>query len=554
MTAWPPSIVHAFLASVERAPAKDCILFEGRRISFAQLLEDAQRWGGALRGWGLQAGDRVALYLENSPAFVAAYLGTHLAGGIVVPVNIQYRRVELEHILSDAEVRFCLTDAPRCTELQRVLGALPALETIVLVDESGSAGIPAGDRGRETPVWREGGTVRPTWIAQEEFLAGAGDYSLELPQPEAVALIGYTSGTTGRSKGAMLTHSNLAANIHAVTTAWRWSADDVLLLTLPLFHVHGLCVGIHGTLYTGSTVDLRRRFDAAEVFDTLLEDHVTMFFGVPTMYVRLVAEAQRRGRRPPPIRLYVSGSAPLSVQTFEEFERLFGQRILERYGMTETLMNMTNPYDGERRPGTVGMPFPGQEARIVDLQTRQPILDERPGEIQVRGPHVFKGYWRNPAATAEAFDAEGWFNTGDIGWRSADGYYTISGRARELIISGGYNVYPREVEEVLLAHPGVAEAAVLGLPDPDLGEQVVAVVVPRRSSPPGETGLSADELIAFCRENLASYKKPRRIYFMDSLPRNALGKVQKHLLREQLMSSLSEQGGTSAYVPDQSTC
>jgi malonyl-CoA/methylmalonyl-CoA synthetase len=536
MSAWPPSIVHAFLKSVERHPDKGCLLFEGRRISFAQLRQDAQQWAGALRGWGLRAGDRVALYLENSPAFVAAYLGTYLAGGIVVPVNVQYRRVELGHILSDAEVRLCITDGPRCDTLQRVLEELPALDAVVVLGPWDRSASPV-EAGRVA--------ARPAWIAQQEFLAGAAGHSLELPRADAVALIGYTSGTTGRSKGAMLTHSNLAANIHAVTTAWWWTADDVLLLTLPLFHVHGLCVGIHGTLYTGSTVDLRRRFDAAEVFDTLLEGRVTMFFGVPTMYVRLVAEAQRRGCCPPPIRLYVSGSAPLSVQTFEAFERLFGQRILERYGMTETLMNMTNPYDGERRPGTVGMPFPGQEARIVDVQTRQPILDERPGEIQVRGPHVFKGYWRNPAATAEAFDADGWFNTGDIGWRSADGYYTISGRVRELIISGGYNVYPREVEEVLLSHPGVAEAAVLGLPDPDLGEQVVAVVVPRQSGSAGDAGPSADELIAFCREHLASYKKPRRIYFAETLPRNALGKVQKHVLRQQLEGMPVRPGGTS---------
>ncbi|MGH2353765.1 MAG: AMP-binding protein, partial [Chloroflexota bacterium] len=228
-------------------------------------------------------------------------------------------------------------------------------------------------------------------------------------------------------------------------------------------------------------------------------------------------------------------SAPLNVQTFEDFARLFGQRILERYGMSETIMNLTNPYDGERRPGTVGQPFPGQEARIVDTQTGEPILDQRPGEIQVRGPHVFKGYWRQPEATAAAFDAGGWFNTGDLGWRSADGYYTISGRARELIISGGYNVYPREVEEVLLTHPGVVEAAVVGLPDPDFGEQVVAAIVRQAPSgaPAGPTP-SAEELVDFCRDQLASYKKPRQVVFLDSLPRNALGKVQKHLLQQQL--------------------
>jgi malonyl-CoA/methylmalonyl-CoA synthetase len=369
------------------------------------------------------------------------------------------------------------------------------------------------------------------------FLAEASELQPTMPSADAVALIGYTSGTTGRSKGAMLTHGNLAANSLAVTTAWRWTADDRLLLTLPLFHIHGLGVGIHGTLLVGSTVDLRRRFDAGEVYDELLRGTPTMFFGVPTMYTRLIAEAEKRGERPPPIRLYVSGSAPLSAQTFHDFARLFGQPILERYGMTETVMNLTNPYDGERRPGTVGMPFPGQEARIVDLKTRQAILDAREGEIQVRGPHVFQGYWRRPDATAEAFDGEGWFNTGDLGWRSADGYYTISGRARELIISGGYNVYPREVEEVLLTHPGVAEAAVLGLPDPDLGEQVAAAIVPR----PGAR-VTSDELVAHCRDQLASYKKPRQVVFVESLPRNALGKIQKHVLRERLGTADGGQG------------
>jgi malonyl-CoA/methylmalonyl-CoA synthetase len=251
------------------------------------------------------------------------------------------------------------------------------------------------------------------------------------------------------------------------------------------------------------------------------------------MYTRLIAQARQHEQRPQPIRLFVSGSAPLDVQTFTEFEQLFGLRILERYGMTETVMNLTNPYDGERRPGTVGQPFPGQEARIVDVESRHPVPDETPGEIQVRGPHVFKGYWNRPDATAEAFDADGWFSTGDLGWLSADGYFTIAGRARELIISGGYNVYPREIEEVLLGHPAVVEAAVLGLPDPDLGEQVVAAIVHRETGATPEP-LAAD-LITLCRDQLAAYKKPRRIVFVDALPRNALGKIQKHILKEQLV-------------------
>jgi malonyl-CoA/methylmalonyl-CoA synthetase len=329
----------------------------------------------------------------------------------------------------------------------------------------------------------------------------------------------------------MLLHRNLLSNVRAVTEAWRWTAADRLLLALPLFHTHGLMVGLHGTLYTGASVDLRRRFVASEALEALRDDAaLTMFFGVPTMYGRLLEEARRTGVKPRSLRLMVSGSAPLSAQLFGEIEAAFGQRILERYGMTETIMNTTNPYEGERRPGTVGMPYPGQEARVVDVRTRQPVGAGETGEIEVRGPHVFAGYWRNAKASAEAFDAEGWFRTGDLGLRDADGYFHITGRARELIISGGFNVYPREVEEVLATHPGVAEVAVLGLPDPDFGEQVVAVVVPASGAPRP----AAQELVDWCRDRLASFKKPRRVEFTEALPRNALGKVQKHVLRERL--------------------
>lgn len=527
MPAYPTSIVEGFLSHCDRTPEQPCIVFAGESHSYAWLRAAAARWATGYRSWGVRPADRVALFLENSPTFVAAYLGIYLAGGIVVPINTQYRRVELRHILNDAGVRLCVTDPLRRSELGQTVAETPSLEAIVLVE------VPAAIRTR-TDERRP--PASPIELSADDFLAAGDDGTLSLPSAEDVALIGYTSGTTGRSKGAMLTHRNLAANSAAVAEAWRWTAADHLLLTLPLFHAHGLCVGVHGTLLVGGSMDLRRRFDAAEVYDTLLAGAVTMFFGVPTMYTRLIAEARQRIAagmpRPKPIRLYVSGSAPLSAQTFSEFEALFGQRILERYGMTETVMNLTNPFEGERRPGTVGMPFPGQEARIVDLQTREPILDERPGEIQVRGPHVFKGYWQNPDATAAAFDQDGWFSTGDLGWRSADGYFTISGRARELIISGGYNVYPREVEEVLQRHPAVAEVAVLGLPDADLGEQVVAAIVCRW---PGNQA-TADELVAFCRERLASFKKPRRIVFVDALPRNALGKIQKQVLREQLLA------------------
>ncbi len=508
----PPSLLHAFLDVCERTPDKPCVLFAGRSYSYAQLYHAAADWADRLTSPGMsgtvvESGDRVGLYLGNSPEFLAAYLGTYMVEGIVVLINIQYRQYELRHILNDAGVTLCITDRERLPELERVRADVDTLQSVLLATDDGH--LQAVDAAE---------------IAGLEIVRPA-----TMPRPDDIALLGYTSGTTGRSKGAMLTHGNLASNSNAVTTVWHWTADDVLLLTLPLFHIHGLGVGIHGTWLKGATVDLRPHFAAAEVFDTLLRGDVTMFFGVPTMYTRLLAEARQRDQSPPPIRLYVSGSAPLDPQTFADFAQRFGLHILERYGMTETVMNLTNPYEGERRPGTVGQPFPGQEARIVNMQTRHPVPDDTVGEIQVRGPHVCQGYWQRPDATAEVFDADGWFSTGDLGWHSTDGYVTISGRAKELIISGGYNIYPREVEEVLLTHPGVSEVAVVGLPDADLGEQVVAAVVSTTSNAP-----TTETLIEQCRAHLAAYKKPRRVVFVDALPRNTLGKVQKHLLREQL--------------------
>lgn len=503
----PRSIIQAFLRHCEQNPNRPLLRWAGMWLSYGELANQTARVATAFQRLGIGPGDRVALFLANSAEFLACYLGSHMLGAIVVLVNTQYRQVELRHILSDSEAQLCVTDAECRAELEHVRPELHALRTVIQVGGDAAQALSYAELERENEPLRQ-------------------PY---IPSADEIALIAYTSGTTGRSKGAMLSHGNLASNSAALTRAWGWTSADRLLLTLPLFHIHGLGVGINGTLLTGASVDLRPHFDAAEVYAALHNDGPTMFFGVPTMYGRLIEQARGQGSEirdqglgP---RLYVSGSAPLSPQTFSDFEALFGQRILERYGMTETVMNTTNPLDGERRPGTVGMPFPGQEARIVDVRLRTPVADGEAGEIQVRGPHVFRGYWRRPDATAEAFDAEGWFNTGDLGIRSPDGYFTIVGRARELIISGGYNVYPREVEEVLASYPGAHEVAVFGMPDADMGEQVVAAVV----AEPG-VRLTAEELVAHCREQLASYKKPRQVFFIDALPRNAMGKVQKHML------------------------
>jgi malonyl-CoA/methylmalonyl-CoA synthetase len=499
------SIVEAFVRHAEGAPEKPCLLFEGEEWSYEELRERAATFASALRSWGLNTGERVALFLGNSPDFLAAYLGTHLAGGVIVPVNTAYRRGELRHIFDDAGVRVCLTDGERRPKLDRVREDLPELKAVI-------------ETGEEL----------------DTFLNGAETGATELPDGEDLAVIAYTSGTTGRSKGAMLLHRNLVANIEAICEAWRWTADDHLLLTLPLFHTHGLMVGAHGTFFSGASAELHCSFDAARVYDALLGGTFTMFFGVPTMYTRLLREAKTREEAPDRLRLYVAGSAALSPQAFEEFEKLFGERILERYGMTETGMNLTNPYDGERRPGTVGGPFPGQEARVVDIKSREVLPAGEVGEIEVRGPHVFEGYWNRPAATEEVLGEDGWFRTEDLGSVSEDGYFTISGRTKELIISGGYNVYPREVEEVLEGHPGVAEVAVVGLPDEEYGEKVTAVLV--RDDPE----LTAEEVKDFCRDELAGYKKPREVFFVEELPRNALGKVQKHLVQESLVESEGE--------------
>ncbi|MFN8497007.1 MAG: AMP-binding protein [Anaerolineae bacterium] len=494
----PDSILHLFTASVERAPDAPCLIWQGQPIRYDTVHAAAARVGRWLKEQGLADGERVALALDSSPAFVYAYLGVGLAGGVVVLVNAQYRAAELTHLLGDSGAAFVLGHGPILDQVRDLQPTLPALRLVC-------------DFGLGT------GPLAPS---------RASDAPLTLPRADSLALLAYTSGTTGRSKGAMLSHGNLAANITAVTQAWRWTAADRLLLTLPLFHIHGLGVGIHGTLATGASADLRPRFDADEVLAALGAGGISLFFGVPTMYGRLLAAARGVAPRTTGVRLFVSGSAPLSPDVFEEFQRVFGQTLLERYGMTETGMLTTNPLDGPRRPGTVGHPFPGQE--ILVGAPGAPLPPHGVGAVWTRGPNVFQGYWQQPDATAEAF-RDGWFNTGDLGFLDDTGVLTLVGRGKELIISGGFNVYPREVEEMLQTHPGVAEAAVIGLPDPDLGERVVAVVVPH-SPPP-----SADELMEYCRARLAPYKKPRAVRFVSALPRNAMGKIQKTTLRDDLM-------------------
>lgn len=440
-------------------------------------LEDAtRRVAGRLHGAGLRPGDRMLFSAESSLELVIAHVAALRSGIVVVPANTAYREREIAHIVSDARPRAALVDRDDRARWVRAAGS----ETLVLGPE-----VDLPDRPPQ---------------------------ALDVAAPEDPALIGYTSGTTGSPKGAVLSHANLLAGSESVGLAWRWAPADRLVLALPLFHAHGLCVGLHGTLLAGASAVLLARFEADAVLDAARERGASMFFGVPTMYHRL-AQSPRVGELAR-LRLCVSGSAPLPAELHRSLAERGGQQVLERYGMTETLMLVSNPYDGERRPGSVGFPLPGVELRLSD---------DGEGEIQVRGANVFAGYWDRPQATAESL-VDGWFRTGDLASIDADGYVTILGRSKELIISGGLNVYPREVEEVLLSHPDVAEAAVVGTPSDEWGEVVTAFVVPA-----SERG-TEQSLLAFAAEQLAPFKRPRRLHFVDSLPRNALGKVVKHEL------------------------
>lgn len=465
-------------------------------LTAGALEERSRTVAGGFLAAGLAPGDRVAISAPASVDAVVAYVGALRAGLVVVPVNTAYRQGEVAHIVGDA--------APRAA----------------VVDD------------RERGAWVTAASAGPVLVSGVDAPVPVvrGGEAVDLPRrgPGDPGLLIYTSGTTGRPKGALLSHGNLVAGIEALRLAWRWSPDDRLTHALPLFHLHGLGAGIHGTLHAGASVLLRPRFDPADVTGSARESGATLFFGVPTMYTRLAAHPGLAGLGG--LRLCVSGSAPLPPDVFAAVEAGSGQATLERYGATETMLTVSNPYDGERRPGTVGFPLPGVELRLAGAGAASGGGGGvGRGEVEVRGPTVFGGYWGRPDATAEAFTADGWFRTGDIGALDDDGYLHIVGRSKELIISGGYNVYPREVEEALRDHPAVAEVAVAGVPDDAWGETVTAWVVPAAAT---GAGGPADEaaILAHARALLAPYKCPKAVRFVDALPRNALGKVLRHEL------------------------
>jgi malonyl-CoA/methylmalonyl-CoA synthetase len=477
------------------APDKPAILTgDGRQITYAELDGWSARYGRALLAQGARPGDRVAYQTEKSPEGLFLYLGCLRAGLVALPMNPAYRADEVGYMLGNAEPAIFVGDPARMDELQ------PKVPRLLTLDAKGRGSL--ADAAAVQPADLEPASMAP------------GDLAAML----------YTSGTTGRPKGAPLSHANLSSNAQVLAEAWAFTGDDVLLHALPVFHAHGLFVASHVSLLSGATMLWLDRFDARRVIELLPQ--ATVMMGVPTFYTRLLDEPAFDRHACRNTRLFVSGSAPLLAETWREFERRTGHAILERYGMSEILMHTGNPLHGQRRPGSVGRPFAGSAVRIVDAEDRELPAGEI-GSVLVKGPNVFAGYWRMPEKNAEEFTADGWFRTGDLGLLGTDGYLTLVGRAKDLVITGGLNVYPPEVEAVIDELPGVVESAVIALPHRDLGEAVTAVVKPRDAT------LDEATVIAHCKAKLAAFKVPKRVLLVTELPRNAMGKVQKKLLRDQ---------------------
>ncbi len=551
------NLIDLFEIPRRRSPDKPAVEARdaaGRAVtlSYEELHAASERLAARLRRWGLRPGDRAAFFAANSAEFAVAYLAVLRCGAAMLPINLRYRKREIAHILADGSPRLLVADRAQAAVLDEVDAAgRRSVEGVLWLDEP-DAGV-QNDPGAPptveacyckpatppiveacyckpvTPPTVEACYCKPvTPPIVEACYCKPAPGTFCAAQGDDLALLMYTSGTTGRSKGAMLSHNNVLATVTALLAAWAWQPEDRLLLCLPLFHTHGLVVGLHCALAAGATVLLRPKYEARATLDELAGGAATLFFGVPTLYARLVDELRSRGGADlRHMRLFCSGSAPLSAETFRAFEELAGHAILERYGMTETGMNLSNPYAGPRPAGTVGTPLPGVSIRIVDAA----MADVAPGEtggLLVRGGNVFSRYWNAPEKTAESFvqDELGrrWFITGDLARQDpATGYVTLLGRSHDLIISGGFNIYPREIEELLESFPGVAEAAVVGEPHAEWGEAPAAYLV-------CTAAVDDAALAAFCRAQLAAYKTPQRFTRVESLPRNAMGKVQKHLL------------------------
>lgn len=510
------STAHLF-AALESGSSALAYELDGQRLSWAELDERARSYAHALAHAGVDKGDRVAVYAETSLELIIALFGNYYLGAVHVPINTRYRAAEVAHILSDAQPAAVVGDRIGDEVLEQALAlANLARPPIRIGIDSDAAGFRFTELLAATP----------------------GDYLR--PRDDDLALLIYTSGTTGPSKGVMLTHGAVTANMRALTGLWTWSARDRLVLALPLFHVHGLCIGVHGAALHQLPVLLERRFDPAAIIDRFADHergNATMFMGVPTMYAAIVEHLHAHPEAAATLargRLFTSGSAALAPELWQEFVELTDQRILERYGMSETLITLSNPYVGVRKPGSVGQPIPGCDAAVVDDHGDELGVGE-PGELIVHSNGIMAGYWNLPEQSAASFildrDGQPWFRTGDVAFVDERGYFHIVGRKSvDIIKSGGFKISAREIEEVLSKHPEVREVAVIGVSDPKWGERIIACVAAKQAIEQPEALL--DGLIAQARAELADYKKPRGLYLCEALPRNALGKLQKHLLRE----------------------
>ena len=476
------------------------ILPDGTVWTHKAFLAKAAQYAHVLKETGLETDDRVAVQVEKSPDALALYAACVQAGLVFLPLNTAYTVDELNYFIDNSGARAVICDPARRENLQQVAAPLGAkVETL---DGAGQGSLPG--KAKDKPDTFD-------TIARRE---------------DDLAAFLYTSGTTGRSKGAMLTQANLLSNARTLAEHWRFTDKDVLLHALPIFHTHGLFVGTNITLIAGGAMIFVSKFNVDDMI--ALMPQATSMMGVPTFYTRLLSDDHFTKDLTAHMRLFISGSAPLLAETHAKFEARTGHRILERYGMTETNMNTSNPYEGERRAGTVGFPLPGVELKITDPDSGEPLPKDTVGQIEVRGPNVFKGYWQMPEKTAAELREDGFFITGDLGLIDDRGYVHIVGRNKDLIISGGYNIYPKEIELVLDAQPGVLESAVIGVPHADFGETVVGVIVLE----PGETP-DLDALASAASASLARFKHPRKLVCVKALPRNAMGKVQKNILREQ---------------------
>ncbi|BCH32544.1 malonyl-CoA synthase [Mesorhizobium sp. L-8-10] len=505
---------HLFDA-IRAAATPEAVFIEtvdGRSWTYDDMLAFSGRLASTLVKLGIEPGDRVAVQVEKSPEALMLYLACVRAGAVYLPLNTAYTLAELDYFIGDAEPRLVVM-TPRTRD-----GILPIAQRygarVETLDEAG------------------GGSL-------VELAANAEpDFTNVARAPDDLAAILYTSGTTGRSKGAMLTHDNLLSNARTLKDYWRFSRADRLIHALPIFHTHGLFVASNVVLLAGASMYFLPKFDADEALRLMRTS--TCMMGVPTFYVRLVQHPGLTREAAAAMRLFVSGSAPLLAETHRTFAEKTGHAILERYGMTETNMNTSNPYEGDRVAGTVGFPLPGVSLRVTEPESGSPVADGETGMIEVKGPNVFKGYWRMPEKTKAEFREDGFFITGDLGRIDERGYVHIVGRGKDLVISGGYNIYPKEVEAEIDLVPGVVESAVIGVPHPDFGEGVTAVVV-------RESGVSLNEqaVLGALTDRLARYKQPKRVIFVDDLPRNTMGKVQKARLREEFSDLYSDLAGRS---------